>query len=326
MKEERSKQEEMRTPDDLRLLNAFGEALGDLPSEEETERAWQAFAQARRGAAKRRRRIQLWTGMTVVAAAVVALLFLWWGWPRPEAVPVQQSSFIEVYAAIESPREVVTDESHGRKILTTPPATTVKATLDDGTEVLLSANSRLEYPEHFSSTGRREVRLIGEARFTVAHDESRPFVVISGDMQTQVLGTVFDVNAYPGSHAEVTLYQGHVRVREEKKRQEYDVTPGQQAVLAHQKGLTVSEANLAETGSWVKGLFNYDDATLVQVMRAVGTWYNKSVIFHSAELLDCRVHFRFPRTVPLTEVVQALNDLGIARLELQNDCVIINER
>ena len=319
MKEERSK-EDWRTADDLRLLNAFGEALGDLPTEEETEHAWQTF----RNRVTRRRTRKLWIG-AVASAAAVTLLLLWWGGLRQVEKPTQSSSLIEVYAAIESPFEVTTDEAYGRKVLSTPPATTVTATLDDGTQVLLGANSRLEYPESFSSTGCREVYLVGEARFTVAHDKLRPFVVISNNVQTQVLGTVFDVNAYPGGCATVTLYQGRVRVRESESSKECDIRPGQQAVLIRQKGLNVSSVNTVEAGSWAEGLFDYDDASLEQVMRAVGTWYNKSVIFHSADLMNCRVHFRFPRTLPLSELLLALNELGIARLEMQDDKIVINK-
>ncbi|MEI3469757.1 MAG: DUF4974 domain-containing protein [Bacteroides intestinalis] len=54
-------------------------------------------------------------------------------------------------------------------------------------------------------------------------------------------------------------------------------------------------------------------------MKSVGTWYNASIIFHSPDLLKQRIHFRFPRTTSLEEVVQALNDLGIAKLEQKRE-------
>ena len=54
-------------------------------------------------------------------------------------------------------------------------------------------------------------------------------------------------------------------------------------------------------------------------------WYNTSIIFHSPDLLKQRIHFRFPRTTSLEEVVQALNDLGIAKLEQKKGKVIISD-
>ena len=143
-------------------------------------------------------------------------------------------------------------------------------------------------------------------------------------MQTQVLGTVFDVNAYPGKVAAVTLFQGRVRVSNEKQTQQKDILPGQQAILSEDNGFTISEAQLTATEGWTKGEFSFDDAELAEIMKSVGTWYNTSIIFHSPDLLKQRIHFRFPRTTSLEEVVQALNDLGIAKLEQKKGKVIIS--
>ena len=73
MMEERKENDFKMDTEDLRLLNAFGEALGDLPSEEETRAAWNAFT-SRQDAQKRRRIIQMWT--SGIAAAIVGMLVL----------------------------------------------------------------------------------------------------------------------------------------------------------------------------------------------------------------------------------------------------------
>ena len=73
MMEERKENDFKMDTEDLRLLNAFGEALGDLPSEEETRAAWNAFT-SRQDAQKRRRIIQMWT--SGIAAAIVVLVVL----------------------------------------------------------------------------------------------------------------------------------------------------------------------------------------------------------------------------------------------------------
>ena len=88
---------------------------------------------------------------------------------------------------------------------------TTSITLGDGTQVLLSANSRLIYDKDFTDK-KREVTLVGEARFSVAKDANRPFIVRTEQIQTQVLGTVFDVKVYPQTIPDVTLYEGKVEV------------------------------------------------------------------------------------------------------------------
>lgn len=318
MMEERKENDFKMDTEDLRLLNAFGEALGDLPSEEETRAAWNAFA-SRQDAQKRRRIIQMWT--SGIAAAIVVLVVL----IVPRITNEDTIQDIEIFAALDVPEAIITSENNGRITLSTPPATTTQIILDDGTQVTLNANSRLEYPKQFPAEGTREVHLTGEARFEVAKDSARPFIVSSGKMQTQVLGTVFDVNAYPGKVAAVTLFQGRVRVSDEKQTQQKDILPGQQAILSEDNGFTISEAQLTATEGWTKGEFSFDDAELAEIMKSVGTWYNTSIIFHSPDLLKQRIHFRFPRTTSLEEVVQALNDLGIAKLEQKKGKVIISD-
>ena len=74
-----------------------------------------------------------------------------------------------------------------------------------------NANSTLEYPASFDDAEVREVRLKGEAHFEVTKNPHRPFVVKAGEMQTQVLGTIFDVKAYRKDAPKVTLMEGKVK-------------------------------------------------------------------------------------------------------------------
>lgn len=312
------KKEEIFSKDSetLHLQQAFGEALGDLPSSEETTEAWESFL-ARQRMAEQRRRRRLYTSGAVAAAVVVLLLF---------GFVFRQTTLeeIEVFAALDVPERLITTEEKGIVTVATPPATTAAFTLDDGTRVLLSANSRLEYPKILGQHGTRTVRLEGEARFEVAKDATHPFVVSTGKMQTQVLGTVFDVSAYPGSGTSaVTLYEGCVRVSEGKDLLE--MRPGQQVVLVRKQKLRLRKAPVVATESWTQGEFNFDDAPLAEVMQAIGTWYNAGVLFHSAALLQQRVHFRYSRQALLEDVLQALNDLHIATVRQKDGKVIVSK-
>lgn len=301
-----------------RLQNAFGEALGDLPDDADVQEAWKTFVRHRM-AKERKRAIGLYASGAVAAAVMILFIF---GFPWREQRGAEQN--IAVFTALQAPRQVLTTESGDRIRVATPPATTQRVLLPDGTYVLLGANSRLEYPKQFPVQGTRQVRLSGEARFEVAKDAARPFLVFTGKMQTEVLGTVFDVNAYPGSGTSaVTLYQGRVRVSDDEERR--DILPGQQAVLTEKEGLSLRKAAVSATESWANGEFVFDDAPLAEVLQAVGTWYNVSVIFRTAELLHLRIHFRYTRQASLSELIQVLNDLGIAHLEQHKEKVIVNK-
>lgn len=303
----------MYSDENLRLLQVLGEAAGEQPSAEETEKAWQQFRQQHR---QRQNNRYIWAS---VAAAVVCLLAL--GLPfvgeRTNERP------IELYTALDVPSETTTVEAGDSIVLATPPEQTAEVRLSDGTWIVLGANSRLVYPRSFALDVPREVRLSGEARFEVTHDADRPFWVISGEMRTEVLGTVFDVNAYPGSRARVILYEGHVRIGHQQEQ--LDIHPGQQAVLQDNRHLNITSVNLKQAGSWTEGLFDYDNMPLGEVMKHIGTWYNVSITAQSESFLERRIHFRFPRTASLNEVVTALNDLGVARITFNHQTLQVEK-
>lgn len=82
-----------------------------------------------------------------VAAAIALLLLLWSPWHITDKDSILQN--IEIFTALHAPEQITTIEENGRIIVSTPPATTIRLTLEDGSHVLLSANSRLEYPKEF---------------------------------------------------------------------------------------------------------------------------------------------------------------------------------
>ncbi len=87
-----------------------------------------------------------------------------------------------------------------------------KISLSDGSVVWLNADSRLTYPAVFKR-GPRRVKLEGEAYFEVAHNKSRPFLIAAAGLNTQVMGTSFDIKAYPSDKkAMVTVLTGIVEV------------------------------------------------------------------------------------------------------------------
>lgn len=103
-------------------------------------------------------------------------------------------------------------------------------TLTDGTKIWLNSNSKLLYPENFSGK-QREVTLSGEAYFEVAHTD-KPFIIHTGDVKTQVLGTSFNIAAYQNEkNIRVTVLTGKVGVTATANAQTMYLTPNQQAVF-----------------------------------------------------------------------------------------------
>ncbi len=317
---------------DARLSQIFGEALGNEPSKEETLAAWEAFEKKHISSEKEhlsfekesivknekkvsKARILTWiTASVAVAASLFLFIF------RSSQEISQPTEFsMELFSEVTSPKQVEQTLSDGYCVVSTPAATTTLVTLSDGTKVMLNANSTLEYPASFDDAEVREVRLKGEAHFEVTKNPHRPFVVKAGEMQTQVLGTIFDVKAYRKDAPKVTLMQGKVKVSNADT--EVDMRPGQTATLQADK-IVVSKAS-SSASDWLEGDFDMDQVTLAEAMSDIGAWYNKTVVFQSQANMGKLIHFRFSRRASLQEIITALNEMGVAKVRIEKGKIMV---
>lgn len=317
---------------DARLSQIFGEALGDEPSKEETLAAWEAFEKKHISSEKEhlsfekesivknekkvsKARILTWiTASVAVAASLFLFIF------RSSQEISQPTEFsMELFSEVSSPKQVEQTLSDGYCVVSTPAATTTLVTLSDGTKVMLNANSTLEYPASFDDAEVREVRLKGEAHFEVTKNPHRPFVVKAGEMQTQVLGTIFDVKAYRKDAPKVTLMEGKVKVSNADT--EVEMRPGQTATLQADK-IVVSKAS-PSASDWLEGDFDMDQVTLAEAMSDIGAWYNKTVVFQSQANMGKLIHFRFSRRASLQEIITALNEMGVAKVRMEKGKIMV---
>lgn len=338
---------------DARLTQVFGEALGDEPSKEETLAAWEAFEQKHISSEEEHlqkaedelsekkiedgigrengneigreiegesssRKISKARILAWITASVAASLFLFIFRSSQEISQPTEFS-MELFSEVTSPKQVEQTLSDGYCVVSTPAATTTLVTLSDGTKVMLNANSTLEYPASFDDAEVREVRLKGEAHFEVTKNPHRPFMVKAGEMQTQVLGTIFDVKAYRKDAPKVTLMQGKVKVSNADT--EVEMRPGQTATLQSDK-IVVSKAS-SSASDWLEGDFDMDQVTLAEAMSDIGAWYNKTVVFQSQANMDKLIHFRFSRRANLQEIITALNEMGVAKVRIEKGKIMV---
>ena len=317
---------------DARLSQIFGEALGDEPSKEETLAAWEAFEKKhissekehlsfeKESIVKNEKKVSKARILTCITAsvAVAASLFLFIFRSSQEISQPTEFS-MELFSEVTSPKQVEQTLSNGYCVVSTPAATTTLVTLSDGTRVMLNANSKLEYPASFDDAEVREVRLKGEAHFEVTKNPHRPFVVKAGEMQTQVLGTIFDVKAYRKDAPKVTLMEGKVKVSNADT--EIEMRPGQTATLQADK-IVVSKAS-SSASDWLEGEFDMDQVTLAEAMSDIGAWYNKTVVFQSQANMDKLIHFRFSRRASLQEIITALNEMGVAKVRMEKGKIMV---
>lgn len=158
--------------------------------------------------------------------------------------------------------------------------------LSDGTRVMLASDSRLIVPNRFRED-RRSVELVGEAWFEVARSEARPFTVHAGYVDTRVLGTSFDVRAYPGSSSvDVVVAEGSVRVARRGAQVAGNVVlqAGQKAAVPFQGETRVAKADLARDLAWTEGRLVFDGNRLDDVLDELGRWYGIEFSLNARDL------------------------------------------
>ncbi|QEC78916.1 FecR family protein [Mucilaginibacter ginsenosidivorax] len=200
-----------------------------------------------------------------------------------------------------------------------------KIDLPDGTVVTLNAASKLRVAGNFDNE-KREVYLDGEAFFDVKRDPQKPFIVHTGKVATQVLGTHFNVSAYQNdSNIIVSLIQGKVQVdinNDPSKRIILD--PGKQMTYSqndHQAHVT--DFTIEDITGWKvnKLVFNYDSWT--DAAKKLSRWYGVPVQLEDSTLLRCKLKGTFDN-IPLSKVMEQIKMVSDISWKMQGNTMIIS--
>lgn len=149
-------------------------------------------------------------------------------------------------------------------------------TLPDGTIVKLNAGSTLSYPVSFSKS-QREVTLVGEAYFKVAKNPNAPFIIHTGELDTKVIGTEFNINAYPETGTvQVAVIEGKVRVNNVMVDHKPGVFLTQKEMVTfskEDKELVVSSFDENDQIGWKDGLVYFEKSDFQTVIYKLERWY-----------------------------------------------------
>ena len=158
-------------------------------------------------------------------------------------------------------------------------------TMADGTEVWLNAGSSISYPAG-DQLNKREVKLTGEGYFKVTKDSKKPFYVITQQATIKVLGTIFNMKAYPGAERVVTtLEEGSIELfTQNSTASNLRLKPGEQAIYNTKEGkIEIVNVNASLFSSWRNDKFIFRDADL------------KTIITELERLYDIKIYIKNPR-------------------------------
>lgn len=197
--------------------------------------------------------------------------------------------------------------------------------LSDGTNVQINADSKLRLPKTFNSH-TRTVHLTGEAYFTVADDSTRPFHVKTGTATVDVLGTAFNVRAYPNEEeVQVAVEEGNVSLhsgQNTQSAQEAELGSGVVGRAAAGSPIVVEELDLDPYIGWTKGRLVFDAATLPEVATRLERWFGVEVEIRDSSLrsLQLTANLKSRSLRDVLDVVAASLDI---QYRIDDDTVLL---
>lgn len=198
--------------------------------------------------------------------------------------------------------------------------------LPDSTQVWLNADSQLDFPAAFDSSVR-EVHLRGEAFFDVRHAEQWPFIIYTGKVSTEVLGTAFNIKAYPDmERITVSVKRGKVKVHYANKEVAV-LTKGKELAIGHQSQVLETKQKAVkeeDAAGWQEGNLVYDDYLIGDILADLERVYNVKIHMSSPELKSVRVSTTLKRQYGVESALDILSRLTGSEINIRDGSYIIN--
>lgn len=236
---------------------------------------------------------------------------------KPDTLRVKNANFINNgHTLAYSDSAVAIPEKH---ILRVPRGGEYNLVLADGTKVWLNAETELRYSDHFSGTSR-EVELTGEAYFEVTKNALRPFYVKTAGMVVKVLGTSFNVRAYPEEMQQATLVNGKVEV--DCAGRDILIKPGEQLTLTNGQA-EVRTVHVSNYVGWKEQRFVFDDKMLIEVLSDLERWYDVHVFIADTAVRELRFTANLPKYENMDKVLQIIELAACVKCEVKGRTVVV---
>lgn len=200
----------------------------------------------------------------------------------------------------------------------------ISRSLPDGSKVWLNAGSTVRINKNFNGK-IREVFLHGEAFFDVVHNEKKPFVIHTGEITTQVLGTAFNVKAYPQKEISIVVLRGLVGVKDVDKLLGF-VKPDQQ--LKYDRKTRTSRAaqiNASLYTSWINNELQLSNVSMEEAAETLSRWYNVKIVFNDSALRNSKFTASFPAGAPIKQVMSIISKINRFNYRLSADAIYISK-
>lgn len=197
----------------------------------------------------------------------------------------------------------------------------------DGTRIILNASSKIKYPSN-NDRDLREIYLEGEAYFEVAKDTLRPFVVYSQNISTTVLGTSFNVQAFPEENEiMVSLVKGNVKVSRINNNTAEDLVmlnPDQQLIYSKRNDISrVETFDFQESIGWKDNVIKFNGEPLLKAFSKLERFYGVKFELDNQSKANLKItaNFKDESFKTVAEVIKKLTGLKYKTISEKNNII-----
>lgn len=217
-------------------------------------------------------------------------------------VSVKKTKDGQLVYQVEEGKASATNGPVAYNTISTPRGGQYQVILPDGSKIWLNAASSLKFPTAFTGS-QRDVELTGEAYFEVAKNPSKPFMVNVNALKVKVLGTHFNINAYADEDdIKTTLLEGLVQLTSGNNHNL--LKPDEQGIVKGDN-IQVVEVDAQRAVAWKNGFFDFNRASIRDIMKQLSRWYNIEVVYNG-KVSDDEFMGRIERNVKLSQVLHVL--------------------
>jgi ferric-dicitrate binding protein FerR (iron transport regulator) len=199
--------------------------------------------------------------------------------------------------------------------------------LADSTAVTLNSHSRLLVPSDFNEHDRKVVLVQGEAFFDVTRNANKPFSVTSKGVETRVLGTSFNIQAYPQKTGmRITLLTGSVSVHTGAAPHPIQLRPDEQLTIGGDSTYAVQKVPGARYSKWISGELDFYEQSLEDIAATLSTRYGAAFVFADDPCRHELFTASFAKGEPLKKVLALLSTRRNIRFTQKGDTVTVNRK
>ncbi len=262
--------------------------------------------------------------------------------PTPQIKPFYQRNQFWRYAAVwlvlilgvafwqvSSKKETTVEQTFAFTEMQNPKGQRTQIILPDSSIVYLGAMSKIRFAKKFASN-IREVALEGEAFFEVTKNPKKPFIIHTGNISTQVLGTSFKIDAFAGQPIKVLVSTGKVRVDRHINHQIQPIAmllPGEMVTWNENTAKKVlANVDVTEVTGWKDGKLHFDETKLADIAKILERWYNVNIEIANPTLAKRLIKVNLTTNISIVKIMNILSVAGDFHYQINGKEIHINNK